>query len=471
MFFKPRKNKNLWDTFVYFHDGTFYLYYLVSDPSNLYGICLATSKDGALWDEHGMILHRSDDARWMAMGSIVKSPSFEQDHIFRMNISEWRGPKDDEGQQTIFAMESTDLIHWTFLGKQHEFVPDPRWYRANQGNRSRWDGINAVPRPGGGYYAFLTANPKDFHPGFGFGESEDGIDWRALPPPRFNWDNRAPMNNIEVGGVEKFNDKYYMMVGTWGLEKYEGHGGMLTFSSKNLEGPYQPEKGNFHLLTSTEHLHSYFSRFCPTPHGILVNYQLIPRHEDCYFAPFKRAIVDSKGVLRLAYWEGNERLKGNQLNASGVHGPDEHRVQIGDWGIVGSGLILEGSFHFLPGKPDIPAELTIECNGDASTCIKVHRTGLVEFGPIPHKDDKPASSPWSRVDREMPQDDSPSFRLWIDKCTMEFYLNDYLIQAYSLHGNATGRVFSTSVAEAGRISGLKVWRGREQPRPNSSIEK
>ena len=465
MFFKPRLNKNLWDTYVLFNDGVYYLYYLVSDPSNLYGICLATSKDGALWAEHGMIIHKSEDARWMAMGSIVKSPTFEQDHKFYMNISEWRGPKDDVGQQTIFAMESIDLVHWTFLGKQHEFVPDPRWYRANQGNRSRWDGINAVPRPGEGFYAFLTANPKDFHPGFGFGESNDGIDWHALPPPRIEWNNRAPMNNIEVGGVEKFRDKYYMMVGTWGLERYEGHGGMLTFSSQRLEGPYKPEKENFHLLTSTEHLHAYFSRFCPTPHGTLVNYQLIPRREDCYVAPFNRAVVDSKGVLRLAYWEGNESLKGNQLNTSVLTGQTDGLILLGDWGILGSGIILEGSIHFIPSLSDDTVELIVECDQDENTCLRIHRSGIVDFGPVPLRRDMPNSSPWSTVDRELPGFDAPSFRLWIDKSTMEFYLNDYLIQSYSLHGNATGKVFGLSHSGVTRFFNLKAWRGLNQPRP------
>ncbi len=465
MFFKPRLNKNLWDTYVFFNDGIYYLYYLVSDPSNLYGICLATSKDGVFWDEHGMILHKSEDARWIAMGSIVKSPAFERDHKFRMNISEWRGPKDDEGQQTIFAMESTDLIHWTFLGKEHEFSPDPRWYRTNESNQSRWDGINAVPRPGGGYYAFLTANPKDFHPGFGFGESEDGIDWRALPPPRIDWGTRTPMNNIEVGGVIEFNSRYYMMVGTWGLERYEGHGGMLTFSSDKLQGPYQPEKHNFHLLTSTEHLHAYFSRFCPTPQGTLVNYQLIPRHEDCYFAPFKRAMVDSQGTMRLAYWEGNDKLKGNQLNVSTIDNRNGGEVLLGDWGTLGSGVILEGSLHFLPSQSNDPIEIIIECDGNHNTIIRIHKTGLVDFGPKTAKPNAPDEFPWSRVDRELESHDAPSFRLWIDKCTAELYLNDYLIQSFSLHGNATGRVLCACTPKVGRLSGLKVWRGLSQPYP------
>lgn len=468
MFFKPRKNKNLWDTYVLFNDGTYYLYYLVSDPGNLYGICLATSRDGALWDEHGMIIHRSEDARWMAMGSIVKSPNFETDRKFYMNISEWRGPKDDEGQQTIFAMESTDLVHWTFLGKQHEFAPDPRWYRANEGNHSRWDGINAVARPTGGYYAFLTANPKDFHPGYGFGESLDGIDWQALPPTPLEWGTRAPMNNIEVGGVTAFNGRYYMMVGTWGLEQYEGHGGMLTFTSRTLEGPYQPAEHNFHLLTSTEHLHAYFTRFCPTPAGTLVNYQLIPRREDCYFAPFKRAVVDSQGTLRLAYWEGNERLKGNQLYVSPAVYQSDGETLVGDWGILGSGVILEGTIHFPTVSSNSAVEFHIECDGTESTLLRIFRSGVVEIGPKTNNETVATPSPWSRIDRQLLQDDSPSFRLWIDKTTLELYVNDYLIQSFSLHGYATGRVFCSCTPATGHLSGLKVWRGIDQPQPRSS---
>src|SRR5436190_8172097 len=106
----------MWDTWLYYHDGTYYLYYLVTEHSPGEGICLATSPDGVHWTEHGLIFPKADDSLWLGTGSVWKSSTFDQDGKYIMNFSEWRGPKMGVGQQTIFFAESTDLVHWTRLG-------------------------------------------------------------------------------------------------------------------------------------------------------------------------------------------------------------------------------------------------------------------------------------------------------------------------------------------------------------------
>ena len=110
----------------------------------------------------------------MGTGSTWKSPNFDHDGKFLMNFSEWKGQR-----QTIFFAESKDLIHWTRLGNEYEFVQDERWH----GKDGRWDCIWTMARPGGGLLGYWTANTLAGGE-FGFGESLDGLHWDALPPPQ-----------------------------------------------------------------------------------------------------------------------------------------------------------------------------------------------------------------------------------------------------------------------------------------------
>jgi len=459
MFFKPKLNRNLWDTFVYYHNNMYYLYYLVSDPTNLYGVCLATSKNGVHWDETGMVFAKSKDARWMATGAIMKSPTFEKDGVFRMSFSEWRGPEDDIGQQSLFTAESTNLIDWKPLGPKHEFRPDTRCYSTNSGNQSRWDGISAIPRAGGGYYGYWTANPKEFHPGFGFGESDDGVDWRALAPPPIQWDKRPRMGNIEVGSVERFGDTLYMMIGTWGQECYQGHTGMLTLVARDFQGPFHPAEKNFFLLTSTGHLNAYFTRFCRTPDGILVNHQSIPRHEDCYFGTLKLARVDDEGTLRLMYWMGNERLKGDFLDIIRPEAKEHHPLLVSFFDQsfdVQAGLILEGRLRLPHSKNSKPLGLHIECTNGHGTTILVGHRGITEYGTISNTESEFCCE--NRVDRELSLGTEVHFRLLLNHCILEFYLDDILSQCFSLPGRATGRIGLMDNSEKPAISNLRAWK-------------
>ena len=55
--------------------------------------------------------------------------------------------------------------------------------------------------------------------------------------------------------------------------------------------------------------HTYFSRFFPTPDGVLVSHHSIARDGPVYFALLKATHVDAQGTLRLVWWNGNEPLK------------------------------------------------------------------------------------------------------------------------------------------------------------------
>ena len=68
----------------------------------------------------------------------------------------------------------------------------------------------------GQYYAVMMYNPEG-DPGINgkrglMATSEDGVHWRILPPPVFDWaDVRS--DDLEIGGVERLGGKYVLIGG------------------------------------------------------------------------------------------------------------------------------------------------------------------------------------------------------------------------------------------------------------------
>ncbi len=111
MFYQGRTLGGQWDTWLYYHEGTYYLYILAGP---------------------GVVLRKADGVTWLGTGSTWKSPRYDQDKKFFLNFSEWRGDR-----QTIFFAESNDLLRWKRLGGEYEFRQDDRWYKP----KGRWDCI------------------------------------------------------------------------------------------------------------------------------------------------------------------------------------------------------------------------------------------------------------------------------------------------------------------------------------------
>ena len=426
----------MWDTWLFHHQGRYFLYYLCGPGGRWDSFALATSADGVHWEEHGEILHKADDAVWMGTGSTWKSPRFEQDGKFYLNFSEWRGDH-RTGQQTIFFAESTDLIHWKRLDKRYEFRPDPRWYNAGRGNDSRWDCIWTIARPGGGLLGYWTGNPTG-RPGVGFGETDDGITWRALPPPRFE----AGAPHGECGAVERIGEKYYMLLGSGGK--------MLALVADKPEGPFRPTAKNVCVLAG----HTYFARFFPSPDGLLLNHHAIARNGQVSFGMLKRAVVDTDGALRLKWWQGNDRLQQKPLTLAAPHSAPAVSPRILSSNFdAATGIVLEGQIQ-LPTSPEAPrAGIYLPWEADSGTAILVGRAGVTEIGPI--RADGTGFKCESRVDREFAFPDSCRFRLVVCGSLLEFYLDDHLIDCHSLPQNSTGQV---GLIHAEAILNLKAWR-------------
>lgn len=462
MMFKPRKVFSMWDNWLWYQDGTYYAYYLTMGATKRQGwhgqgVALATSKDGVHWDEHGVVIPKDPGATGLGSGAVWKAADFEKTGRFIMNYSTWF----DwciESQNIRFA-ESTDLVHWRKLGPRREFKADPRWYATwPKHKNARWDCIYPVARPGGGLYGYWTAVPKK-SPGFGFGETLDGVHWRALPPPAISETGQG-----EVGAIERIGDRYYMMY----------HGGGLMLVSDSPKGPFVAVEKNREFFRG----HAYFTRFFPTPEALLVNHQSWPRG-DCVgegsvrLAPLKKAVQDGEGTVRLAWWEGNEKLKGRPVAvAPGLRREGRTPfVQYLKTGFdAGQGLVLEGTLplasafprkwpaqfgveHFPAGAP--MSGLYLECEPQRGSCILCSPNGVTEVGLTDA--DGSFIKRELRFDRALSLGRTAPFRLLLKGSMLEFYVADILMLVYSLPQPSTGRIGLIGRAGAAGARGWRAW--------------
>lgn len=445
MIYRPKKVYSMWDVWAYWHEGTYYLYHLMMGPTSRQGwhgqgIAMATSADGVHWDEIGQVIPKDDDATGLGTGAVWKAADFDQTGRFILNYSTWRDWCIES--QTIRFAESTDLIHWTKLGEESEFASDPKWYKAYPDAKdARWDCIYPVERPGGGLYGYWTALPND-RPGFGFGETLDGVHWTALEPPVIEDAGQG-----ECGAIEAINGKHYMLY----------HGGHLTIVGDRPEGPFRLAKKNPGFLCG----HAYFTRFFPTPDALLVIHQVMPRCNSvadgvCSLAPFKRAVVDDEGTLRLGYWEGNDALKAKSIDlpplADGLSGPLGAARFFGTKLDTSTGIVLEGTLplttEFTSESPGPEASWVIPNDRLSGLCVEfndeifgyffVGQDGVCEAGIAGAGGAKLKNE--GRINREMKLGSTATFRLLVRDDLTEFYIDDIVMTSYSLPQNATGRI-------------------------------
>ena len=229
---------------------------------------------------------------------------------------------------------------------------------------------------------------------------------------------------------------------------------MVTLVSDKPDGPFHAAKRNFRLLAG----HTYFSRFFPTPDGVLVNHHAIARNGQVYFAPLKQAVVDDEGTLRLGWWTGNEKMKHEsiELKLAAANRPaDSAIVMLENVFDVNQGVILEGTLA-LPEPEELPNGLYIECKEDRGSAILVGINGMTELGAM-----CPSGcgfEPEKPVDREMGFGKQPAFRLLLRHCLLEFYLDDILVECYSLPTEATGRIGLIQASSPTAVENLRAWR-------------
>ena len=86
-FFTSNRKGMMWDTWIYYHEGKYYMYYLAGSGGHWDGHELATSEDGVHWKEYGIMVKPCAGVTWMGTGHIWKSPEFEKTHKWVMNYS------------------------------------------------------------------------------------------------------------------------------------------------------------------------------------------------------------------------------------------------------------------------------------------------------------------------------------------------------------------------------------------------
>jgi hypothetical protein len=273
-----------------------------------------------------------------------------------------------------------------------------------------------------------------------------------LPPPEVV--DLGPGLLRELGGAVKIGDKYYLM-----LCIYQGE--MTVAAGDRPEGPFRLQDKNERFLFGQTH----FARFTSGTEDALVAHHVmgltgLDTPPICYFAPLKRAVVDEEGILRLAYWEGNDRLKTRPvpIKLSGAAEMKKDRmVMLENDFDVDQGLVLEGGFEGLKGGRFLSVDqgLYIENAPGRGTALMILPRGVTQIGAMT------AGSKIFRMDsfvnRMERYGTNPSFRLLLRNSQLELYVNDRFIQSYSMPGNATGRIGIIHNGDPETIGELKAW--------------
>jgi hypothetical protein len=219
----------------------------------------------------------------------------------------------------------------------------------------------------------------------------------------------------------------------------------VTLVADRPEGPFYAAEKNFRLLSG----HTYFSRFFPVLDGVLVNHHSIARDGEVYFAPLKQAVVDDEGILRLGWWSGNEEMKHEEIDVKSlVSDVDTSIVMLENTFAVDRGMILEGEMT-------LPNGLYIECEQDQGAAIMIDADGPAELGQI-NRDGSGFQSE-KQVDREMSFGEPARFRLLLENSLLEFYLDDILIECFSLPARTTGRIGVIRSGNSYDLGQLQAW--------------
>ncbi|MHB8862625.1 MAG: glycoside hydrolase family protein [Pirellulaceae bacterium] len=291
------------DGFILWSKGQFYLFsmHTPGEEENFRNVWLATSSDGVHWKHVGPVIKDAPFNIW-AMSVHQVGDKFIMNH----------GSFSRPGVGNVIRFwESTDLVHWTFLGHEADLFPDPRWYHPE----SRLDCMSVVPVAANGktkYYGFATG------PG-GFLESADGIRWSGLPRPHMDWDTVPPPptppdeGGFEVGGCHAIDGRYYLVGGWFNYMGATGYG-VYTLVADTPVGPFRADAAAYRLCGNSTRWVALWARFCPTDTDVLVNGYMYSGYTyetgETWLPPLKKAIVDPNGHLRLGYWKGNEAIKG-----------------------------------------------------------------------------------------------------------------------------------------------------------------
>ena len=192
---------------------------------------------------------------------------------------------------------------------------------------------------------------------------------------------------------------------------------------------------------------------------MLVNHHSIARDGQVCFGTLKSALLDDAGTLRLGWWKGNDKLKEEAVE---VKPPALRPGELPTVAMIGPevdprhGLVLEGTFKLPASRESLPVGLFLAQGNDSGTAILVHAGGVTELGPM--RADGTGFKAEDRIDREWPFGPTVRFRLLLKGSLIEFYLEDLLIDCYSLPQNGSVRIGILPAGDPAALTALKAWR-------------
>jgi hypothetical protein len=475
-------------------------------------VWLATSEDGVHWKDYGVVLHSGG----FKNNRVWKQYVARVGDKYIMNYGAFSDPA--SGNDLLRFWESTDLIHWTFL---YELPIDTRYYRGD----GRWDHMFMVPGPANDpaarYLGYMVANPLR-HGGFGMMESPDGIHYHAIQAPEIQADFEVP--TLEPGGVEKFGDKYYFIGGDANHYGFSGYG-VYTYVSDSPLGPFRPDLEAYRLSgtsgidgDSFVNILAAFVQYSPEK---LVSAPFSFRSttgtdgRDVWFLPMRKAVVDSGGHLRLAYWKQNDLAKGDPLQVdaeqtSVVFPPGQTEttkilktssgsdfieidtsnswrsfpwlnalklrkgvVVLNQYFDLSKGIIIEGTIQAsslnakAPYSRKMYAGFYVEgAEGGSGTAIMLEvgepqwRASVIgklsldtDFDFVPLDVTSRNCATVTGLDNGK----THTFRLWLRGGQMELYVDDLLMQSFFFE-RASGRIGFIAQESEARFSNLKIYR-------------
>jgi len=426
----PHRVGAMWDSWIEWHKGVYYMYYIAGPFGRWDAHEIAVSPDGVHWDYQGVAVKPRPQTTWVGTGHVWKSPAFATDGQWVLNYSESMA---DNKLDIMFAT-SPDLVHWTKVDESLRFVQDTRWYKA----LGRWDCIDAIAGDDGWLYGYFTADPdpaKVDYPycGFGFARSKDGLHWEAQPPVPGNM-------NGEFGGIQKIGGKYYITV---------SEGRVAVAASP--KGAFVGQPKNHNIFGGD----IYFPRFVHTaPDGPLMNH--FYTGGPIYAAPLKAISIDGEGILRLVWWPGNDKLKVAKLPAT-LHAR-QGAIQWLDATIdVNQTLVIEGTAHLPEATPAAGAllGLLIDQGNAAAECVVFERTRTL-FGEVQLDAQAMSLSIRQTANRDLDLGTRQRFRVLLNRDMMEVYVNDFLTILARVRN--TGRLGLLTGIAAGGIEDIRIWR-------------
>jgi hypothetical protein len=463
MFFTTDDSHPTWDTWSFYEPGLplgpYFEFYLAAQQTTgtWSGFGVATSPDGVHWEDQGLVVTRDANATggYLGTGSVWRAPP---NATFRyiVNYSQQFGAP---ATQHIFFAVSNDLVSWQRLGWSDVFAVN-----ASAGYTSgRWDCIYAIDDPAlpgsGAKLGYFTAVPLGNRSGFGLGASRDGVTWTALPPLLLQGGG-----NVEVGAVEALRGgggRYYAAVGAAGQ--------MLTYTAESPAGPFALAATNPNLLGFRTAQSTYFVRFFPTAPGprTLATHQWISRTTTwfgrrCFLPPLKAAAVDAAGVLRLAWWPGNEAARGGALPFAPEPTPfGDVALALGVFNVT-QGVLLEADVNASAAAAYGGAGLFVQtADGGGVALLVTSASGAGAIGRVSSSGQGFApEEAWDRA-LPLPPGGVARMRVLLRWDMLELYVQDALIATYAAAAFPTGRLGvldpAAGVAGGAAVAGAAAW--------------